>query len=102
MSFLTFPFYRYSKNLPYVHYLGYPKINVVIMDNTENDLQCNVDLWIKELENKISITKTKMLVISNYKEEKISLRINSQIIKQVESIKYLGTVIDNTGILRRD
>lgn len=74
--------------------------DIVTFASTERNLQYNVDLWSKELEDRgmrINTSKTKTIVVSNDKDRKVMIKINKNTVEQVENIKYLGAVIDSTG-----
>lgn len=79
--------------------------DVAIIASTEKNLQFNVNLWIEELENKemkVNINKTKVMVITNNKERRISIKIKNQTVEQVDNVKYLGAIIDKTGKIEEE
>lgn len=73
--------------------------DLAIYAKSEEDLQYNVEMWEKELQKfnmKINTEKTKVMVIGK-RTRNINITINSTAIEQVQSFKYLGSIIEDKG-----
>lgn len=73
--------------------------DLVVLANTEKDLQINLNIWNEELKKfnmSINIEKTKTMIITK-ENKKVVIKVEDNIIDQVENYKYLGTIIQNTG-----
>lgn len=73
--------------------------DLTIFGMTELEIKRNLEKWsevLKEYGMKMNIGKTKVMVISR-KDKKVSVTCEGQAIEQVNTIKYLGVVIDNKG-----
>ena len=70
--------------------------DTVLFSESEKDLQRLLNLVVKESEGmglEINYTKTKCLVVSKKSSPKCNLKLKEQIIKQVSSFNYLGSMI---------
>jgi hypothetical protein len=74
----------------------------VLLAKTEEDLQHNINCWSDEMEKRnmqISLDKTKNLILSRESKKKHYVKLKSATQKQVETFKYLGTIISHDGRL---
>lgn len=74
--------------------------DITILANNEENLQHNINTWIRLLEEKdmeINTKKTKTMLISNDEHKKIKVNIKGTTIEQVENMQYLGTTFDKAG-----
>ena len=70
--------------------------DTVLFSESEKDLQRLLNLVVKESERmglEINYTKTKCLVVSKKSSPKCNLKLKEQIINQVSSFNYLGSMI---------
>ena len=70
--------------------------DTVLFSESEKDLQRLLNVVVKESERmglEINYTKTKCLVVSKKSSPKCNLKLKEQIIKQVSSFNYLGSMI---------
>lgn len=66
----------------------------------ERNWQHQLDLWANKLKGKgkrISTYKTKAMGVSNDRSRKVNILIHNSVVVQVESTKYLGTLIQARG-----
>lgn len=73
--------------------------DIILFANTQEKLKKNVGLWKEVLESQglfLNINKTKAMVISN-DEKSIKMIVNEETIEQVNSYKYLGSIVDSRG-----
>lgn len=73
--------------------------DVVLMANSEEGLQHNLNIWNKEQLKrglKINPTKTETMVISKEHVEH-SIKLDNTALKQVKEFKYLGAVLSEDG-----
>lgn len=71
---------------------------------TEKDLQFNLNVLnetLNRINMKINIRKTKSMIITNGNSIH-NIEINGQRIEQVQSFKYLGTIIEESGRLDKE
>lgn len=78
--------------------------DMAIVSDSEKNLQHNLEVLEKELQKinlKINIVKTKSMVVS--RENKThSIKLQGKQIEQVESFKYLGSIIQNNGKIDKE
>lgn len=78
--------------------------DMAIVTDSEKNLQYNLEVLEKELQKinmKINIGKTKSMIVS--RENKThSIKLQGKQIEQVESFKYLGSIIENNGKIDKE
>ena len=78
--------------------------DLVVFGKTQRDLQVNVNILNTELKKrglKINAKKTKSMVISR-DSCKHEIKINEEILEQVDSFKYLGVIISSNCSLKEE
>lgn len=78
--------------------------DMAILADSEENLQFNLDILNKELNKinmKINVDKTKSMIISSGNKVH-SIQINGQEIEQVDSYKYLGSIIESNGRIDKE
>ena len=98
---------RHIENMPGIEINGRNVNNVRYADDTvliaekECDLQNMVDVIVRESDKMgldLNAKKTEVMVVTRYKERpKCNIKVNQNNLSQVESFKYLGTMITSDG-----
>ena len=73
--------------------------DVAIFARSEQDLQFNIRLWKRSLEDralKVNIEKTKVMSIGR-ERKKLTLTLDGKVLEQVDSFRYLGVMIHSSG-----
>nr|CAH7761708.1 unnamed protein product [Callosobruchus chinensis] len=73
--------------------------DLAIFANTESDLQRNLNIWnniLKQFNMKVNVDKSKIMTVSRY-HAATNISIDGKKLEDVDTFKYLGTVIDSTG-----
>ena len=75
--------------------------DVMMWGNTEAEVQERLNVWIEVVEQyslKFNAQKCEMMVTTRNKERVTTdIRIGGEVLKKVESFKYLGSVIEESG-----
>lgn len=73
--------------------------DIAVVARSEKDLEDNINIWNKVLaENGMRLNKSKSKVMAITEDQKkIHIRVDGELLEQVDNFQYLGTILDHQG-----
>ena len=74
--------------------------DIVLISNSEDNLQEMLDLIVErssEVGLSVNLKKTECMIVTKKNLEKMRLSVRGEVVKQVDSFRYLGTIISSDG-----